>query len=49
MKGQNLQLFYRHRLGATPVTAGMKAGNPACRQAGKEGEGSEFTITLPMN
>lgn len=49
MKEQNLQSFYRNRPGVFGLTAGMKAGDPACRQSRKDGEGAEFTITLPMN
>ena len=50
MKEQNLQSFCRYRHGGVPMAIGMKVETmsvEAAAQAGKEGGGSEFTISLP--
>jgi hypothetical protein len=48
MRVQNLSLYCRYRNGRVPIAIGMKVEIPPAGQAGKEGEGAEFIIILPI-
>ncbi len=48
MKEQNLQSYCQDRHGGVPIAIGMKVEIPPDGRAGKEGEGSEFSIQLPI-